>query len=132
MTFKESTGHLNPGGLAFITVPAHMLLWSEMDEVVHHFRRYSRKALVDAVSPKLAIEKLSFYNAILYPVKMLFVLITKGLRAAAPRKEKKSYNDLPPSIVNGIFKRIMFVEAAIIRRFNFPFGVSLVMVVRKI
>lgn len=109
-----------------------MLLWSEMDEVVHHFRRYSRKALVDAVSPKLAIEKLSFYNAILYPVKMLFVLITKGLRAAAPRKEKKSYNDLPPSIVNGIFKRIMFVEAAIIRRFNFPFGVSLVMVVRKI
>ncbi|MCK9637755.1 MAG: class I SAM-dependent methyltransferase [Methylobacter tundripaludum] len=124
--------HLKPGGLAFITVPAHMHLWSEMDEVVHHFRRYSKNALLDTVNSKLTIEKLSFYNAILYPVKILFVALTTALRMFFPAKTKKSYNDLPPSFINTIFKVIMYVEAWVIRCINLPFGVSLVMVVKKL
>jgi hypothetical protein len=33
----------------------------------------------------------------------------------SPAKPKKSYNDLPPSIVNSVFKVIMYVEARVIR-----------------
>jgi SAM-dependent methyltransferase len=123
--------HLKPGGFAFITVPAHTHLWSEMDDVVHHFRRYSKQALLNSVGSKLTIEKLSFYNAFLYPVKVLFVLITKALRIFSPTKPKQSYNDLPPPIINSLFKIIMCVEAWVIRYINLPFGVSLVMVVKK-
>lgn len=123
--------HLKPGGLAFITVPAHKYFWSEMDEVVHHFRRYSKSALIDVVGSELTIEKISFYNAILFPVKLLFVGLTKSLRLFSPGKPKKSYNSLPPSFVNYVFKLIMYIEAKLICYLNLPFGVSLVMVLKK-
>jgi len=124
--------HLKPGGFVFVTVPAHMYLWSEMDDVVHHYRRYSKKSLLSTVGPKLVIKKISFYNAALYPVKVAFVLLTGLLRLASPDTPKKSYNELPPSIINLIFKIIMTIEAKFIRYFNLPFGVSLVMVVKKV
>lgn len=38
---------LKPGGLVFITVPAFQNLWSYHDEVLRHFRRYTRSSLVD-------------------------------------------------------------------------------------
>jgi len=34
---------LNPGGYVIITVPTHQFLWTEMDEVVHHYCRYSMR-----------------------------------------------------------------------------------------
>ena len=123
--------HLLPGGYAFITVPAHMHLWSEMDDVVHHFRRYSKQRLLEVVGNKAEIQTVSFYNAILYPVKLLFVALTKGLRMFMPNKPKKSYNDVPRTFVNTLFKMIMYAEALIIRRVNLPMGVSLVMVIRN-
>ena len=123
--------HLLPGGYAFITVPAHMHLWSEMDDVVHHFRRYSKRRLLEVVGNEFEILKVSFYNAFLYPVKLLFVALTKGLRIFVPNKPKKSYNDVPPPFVNTIFKIIMYAEALIIRKVKLPMGVSLLIVLRK-
>jgi 2-polyprenyl-3-methyl-5-hydroxy-6-metoxy-1,4-benzoquinol methylase len=41
---------LKPGGVAVVTVPASMALWSDWDEVLHHFRRYSRAQLVGSRS----------------------------------------------------------------------------------
>jgi SAM-dependent methyltransferase len=38
---KEIRGALEDGGLLFMSVPAHMFLWRELDEVAHHFRRYN-------------------------------------------------------------------------------------------
>lgn len=123
--------HLLPGGYAIITVPAHMHLWSEMDDVVHHYRRYSKQALIDVVDKRLEIKTLSFYNAILYPVKVLFVAITRGLRYFSPKKPKRSYNDVPPTFINSLFKIIMFLESLIIPKIPLPFGVSQIMVVKK-
>lgn len=123
--------HLLPGGVAFITVPAHMFLWSEMDDVVHHFRRYSRQRLLDIVGNKLDVQMISFYNMILYPVKVFFVAITKGLRAFFPEKPKRSYNDIPNQLVNAVFKSVMYMEASLIEKINMPMGVSLAMVLRR-
>lgn len=36
---------LKPGGLAVVTVPASMALWSDWDTALHHFRRYERAQL---------------------------------------------------------------------------------------
>jgi SAM-dependent methyltransferase len=36
---------LKPGGVALVTVPAGMALWSDWDVALHHFRRYSRPQL---------------------------------------------------------------------------------------
>src|SRR5688572_9690422 len=37
---------LKPDGVALVTVPAGMALWSDWDVALHHFRRYSRPQLV--------------------------------------------------------------------------------------
>ncbi len=125
--------HLNERGVAFITVPAHMYFWSEMDEVVHHFRRYSKQSLLELFAgTDLVVEKISFYNSLLWPVKATFVLLARILRFLQPEKPKESYNDIPNFFVNAIFKAIMFAEARAIRFVNFPIGVSLVLVIRKV
>ena len=38
---------LRPGGHLLLTVPQHRFLWSRLDELVHHKRRYGRRDLVD-------------------------------------------------------------------------------------
>jgi SAM-dependent methyltransferase len=44
-TLKELYSHLKPGGRLAVYVPAFMCLWSQMDELVGHFRRYTRQEL---------------------------------------------------------------------------------------
>lgn len=39
--------HLRSGGIAVLSVPAHMHLWSDADEAVGHQRRYSRSDIYD-------------------------------------------------------------------------------------
>ncbi|WP_083853438.1 class I SAM-dependent methyltransferase [Sphingobium sp. SYK-6] len=39
---REWVGWLKPGGLAVLSVPAHMKLWGNSDIFAGHFRRYSR------------------------------------------------------------------------------------------
>jgi SAM-dependent methyltransferase len=47
---KELFHQLKPGGSLAIYVPAFMCLWSEMDELVGHYRRYSKNELRKKVS----------------------------------------------------------------------------------
>ena len=37
------------GGGIILTVPQHPFLWSQMDEISHHYRRYTRRGLIDKV-----------------------------------------------------------------------------------
>ena len=45
---NEVTTMLKPGGKIFITVPAHQWLWSRIDAVANHKRRYSIKSLLNS------------------------------------------------------------------------------------
>jgi len=123
--------HLNPGGFAILTVPAHRHLWTEMDEVVHHCRRYRSAELRHLLSPKLVIRRFSFYNLTLYPVKLLFVAFLRLRRAVFPQRSKRSFNETPPRVINQIFKSILRAEARLIARISMPFGVSIVAVVQR-
>jgi SAM-dependent methyltransferase len=49
-SIKRLYGCLKPGGGIAIYVPAFMCLWSQMDELVGHYRRYSRDELCQKVS----------------------------------------------------------------------------------
>ena len=42
---RKIHGMLRPGGRVILTVPAHAWLWSRIDEIAGHHRRYNRKAL---------------------------------------------------------------------------------------
>lgn len=122
--------HLNNGGYALLTVPAHQFFWSQMDEVVHHYRRYGRKEFLSLFN-KFLIKKFSFYNFFLFPVKIAFVVFSKIKTLLFPKKEKRSYNDIPSKLINSYFKFILYFESRLIKTISLPFGVSMIILVQK-
>lgn len=122
--------HLKPGGMVLITVPAHQYFWSQMDDVMHHYRRYSKRDFL-RLGSGFKVEKFSFYNAFLFPIKFLFVWAVKLLKLTKKNDPSRSYNDVPPWIVNQIFIGILYLEAKIIPYVSLPFGVSIVAVLKK-
>lgn len=124
---------LKPGGLAVVTVPASMALWSDWDVALHHFRRYSRTQLC-RLFPSAAWETVhvNYTNVVVYPA-VWAVRKWRGLQrrrgspagAARPRKE----DVVPPPPLNALLREV-FVRMAH-WRVPLPFGVSLLLVARK-
>ena len=118
---------LKPGGLALVTVPAFMWLWGSQDDVSHHRRRYTRaevRALLEGAG--LVVEKLTYYNFLLFPPIFLGRLLIK-----LTGKQIESENTLTPSAVNGLLRTIFAAEGPWLRWAGFPIGVSVMAVVRK-
>lgn len=119
---------LHPGGLAVVTVPAGMALWSDWDVSLHHFRRYSRPQL-RALFPEGQWElvHVNYTNVFAYPAVWLLRRWRKWFpaRADAARAEDK----LPGPFANAVL-RALFVAPAF-WRLPLPFGVSLLLVARR-
>ncbi len=119
---------LKPGGVALVTVPASMALWSDWDVSLHHYRRYSRpglKALFPAEQWDLV--HMNYTNVVVYPA----VWMVRRWRKWFPKKkdEMRSEDRLPGPRTNALL-RWLFVQPAL-WRVPFPFGVSLLLVARK-
>jgi len=119
---------LKSGGIALVTVPAGMALWSDWDEALHHFRRYHRRQL-EALFPKVHWEvlHLNYTNIFVYPAVWL-VRKWRKLRPLPPGK-RRSEDRLPPRWINGLL-RMLFVRPAY-WRLPLPAGVSLLLVARR-
>jgi len=121
---------LKPDGVAVITVPASMLLWSDWDVSMHHFRRYDRKGLL-ALFPKSDWEILhiNYTNSLAF----LPSLIVRKWRSRKPIKPEEEQSRaeyrIPPRWLNGLLKWV-FVKTSM-WRLPMPFGVSLLLVARK-
>jgi ubiquinone/menaquinone biosynthesis C-methylase UbiE len=119
---------LKPGGVALVTVPASMALWSDWDVALHHFRRYSRPQL-RALFPDAQWELLhvNYTNVVVYPA----VWLVRRWRNWFPQKgaQVRTEDKLPAPWLNAML-RWLFVRPAC-WRVPFPFGVSLLLVARK-
>ncbi|MBG0827861.1 class I SAM-dependent methyltransferase [Planomonospora sp. ID67723] len=63
---------LRPGGIALITVPCDMALWSAHDEASGHYRRYDRPTLTGLIEKAgLVVDDLWSWNVLLRPVVAL-------------------------------------------------------------
>lgn len=123
--------HLNVNGYTLITVPAHQFLWTQMDEVLHHYRRYTKTSLSNLFDDRFEIVYISYYNMFLFPVKVCFVIFDRLKKMLFPSAEKRSYNDVPPSIINSLFKHIVMLESSLISRTRLPIGAGLICLIRK-
>lgn len=118
---------LRPGGLAVVTVPAGMALWSDWDVALHHFRRYRRSQL-RALFPAAEwdVVHVNYTNVLAWPAVWL---VRRGRawfqRGATARTEDR----LPPRALNALLRAIFAGMA--MWRVPFPFGVSLVLVARR-
>ncbi len=116
---------LKPGGVALVTVPASMALWSDWDVALRHFRRYDRPQLA-ALFPgdRWEIVHLNYTNVLVYPAVWL-VRKWRGLRPSANRSEDR----VPAPWLNALLQRIFVATAC--WRVPWPIGVSLLLVARR-
>ncbi len=117
---------LKPGGALLVTVPANKWMWSAHDVAHHHHRRYSKSEIASlARGAGFEIDLLSPFNSLLFP-------LIAGVRAIGKLTRREAANDsMPAAPVNRALDRIFGLEAGLIGRLPFPFGVSLVAVLRR-
>ncbi len=122
---------LKAGGLAVVTVPASMALWSDWDVALHHHRRYDRAQLAALFPPdEWEIVHVNYTNVIVFPAVWV---IRKGravLRRFAPdQSAARSEDRVPPQWLNSVLRSVFVGMAR--ARVPFPFGVSLLLVARR-
>jgi SAM-dependent methyltransferase len=117
---------LKPGGALLLTVPANPWMWSAHDVAHHHHRRYRKSEIAAlAAAAGFDIELLSPFNTMLFP-------LIAGVRVINKLRGHDSADDaLPARPVNQALDRLFGAEAGLIGRLPFPFGVSLVAVLRR-
>ena len=123
---------LKPGGRLLVTVPAFPSLWSEHDEALHHFRRYTAPRLKDLFQRAgLSVEKLSYTVTTLFPAIWAFRQISNLLpkRRAGGEKKANLINFAAP--VNTALLALSQWETRLVHQTNLPFGVSVVCIAQK-
>ncbi|MEY2648594.1 MAG: hypothetical protein RL282_1307 [Bacteroidota bacterium] len=121
-----------PGGKIFVTVPAFMSLWSNHDVVNHHFRRYTQQQLLELFEAHGGqLKRSTYFNF------FLFIPIY-GVRSLQKILKKKNTDELKPDnemiesgFINSIFHAIFSFERKLLKKINFPFGVSLLLIWEK-
>ena len=105
-----------------------MFLWGVQDDVSNHRRRYTLKGLKRAFSEAgFEVERASYANISFFAPILLGRLF---MRASGLRPE--SENNITVRFLNGAMGKLLGAERALLRYLNFPFGVSIICVARRI
>lgn len=125
---------LQPGGVAIIAVPQHMFMWSALDEIVKHKRRYSRAELVGKMKRSgLSIRYVTSFVFTLFPVMVASRWLDRKRGQArsdeATLQERVTFSPL----VNRLLDLVMRVDETLIGwGLSLPFGGTLVVVGMKV
>lgn len=63
---------LKPGGRAVISVPALQWLFGQHDELLGHYRRYTRATLRAVLQPRFAVRRLRYFGAAFIPIALYY------------------------------------------------------------
>ena len=125
---KEMYRVTKSGGYSLIFVPAFMWLWGVQDDISHHRIRYTKKEIVGRLKEAgYEVERATYANF------TFFAPILGGrtiMRITGIKPE--SENNITISALNGVFGKLFSAERHILKNFDFPFGVSIVVVARKV
>jgi len=130
VALKEWKRILKKNGRLIITVPAFKSLWSSHDEICHHYRRYSKSNLIQVLnSAGFSVDRISYWNFSLFvPVYLMRVL--QSWFPGDKAKPGDQLYELNP-IINNILLLLLRIENRILSLINFPVGISICIVARK-
>ena len=117
------------GGALIITVPAYGFLWSEHDEALHHRRRYAASELRNKLTNAgFEVERITYYITFLF-----FPILLMRFAQSLSKKSihAKTSHVILPKWLNSLLIAILGFERVLLRWMNFPFGVSIVCLARK-
>jgi SAM-dependent methyltransferase len=122
---RELHGALAPGGRLYATVPAHDWLWSSVDVVAGHYRRYTRRSISALLDDGGFDVDMASYNFWLLPAPM-YLLRCLPERLRGRRQEARSERaGREHTQGGGLARRLLAPEPALLRRgIRVPFGAS--------
>jgi SAM-dependent methyltransferase len=124
---KEMHRVLKAGGRTLIFVPAFMWLWGVQDDISNHRIRYTKKQIIERLEKAgFAIERATYANWTFFAPILAGRTLMK-LTGIKPESE----NNVNVSALNGVFGKLFGAERFWLKNFNFPFGVSIVIVAKK-
>jgi 2-polyprenyl-3-methyl-5-hydroxy-6-metoxy-1,4-benzoquinol methylase len=120
---------VRPGGVVLVTVPAHRWLWSALDDVAVHKRRYERDALRAALlAAGLTRPTVRHFNALLTPLQLLQRLMLRRQSIATAEDRERVVRRamrVPPAPLNALLRLAGWVDIPL-SRVGLPFGPSLI------
>jgi ubiquinone/menaquinone biosynthesis C-methylase UbiE len=121
-------------GTIFCTVPAFNFLWSQHDDINHHVRRYTRTEFSNLFSGSGKINYSSYFNFFLFLPVACFRFVSKIFPSAITRKGAGSDFTVKGSdLFSNLFYHIFSSENALIKRhYSLPFGISYMLIWKKI
>jgi len=124
---------LSKNGVLLISVPQHMFLWSKLDEIVKHKRRYSRRELVTKLKEAgFEISYTTSFLFVLFPLMLVSRLLDKGKDCSGFSESELEKRVEFPGLMNRVFDIFMRIDEVLIRLgLSLPFGGTLLVVARK-
>lgn len=119
------------GGKIVLTVPAYPSLYGPHDSLLHHHRRYTRKALLCAVDRAgLRVVDYTHFNSFLLPIAWM-VRLKDRLFHRFSNSPRSTGADLPSAAVNGLLTSLLRMEAKCLEHMRFPAGLSILCVLES-
>ncbi|MBI3761717.1 MAG: class I SAM-dependent methyltransferase [Chloroflexi bacterium] len=131
MALREIYRVLAPGGLCCLTVPALMVLWSNLDLVNRHFRRYTvSEVRRKAEQVGFCVRKASYANTWLFPGVLAVRLLQRFTQSPDDGAATLDFA-MPSQGINRLMTLIFTSESNWLARANLPIGSSVIAVLQK-
>jgi SAM-dependent methyltransferase len=133
---REIRRALTPGGLLFVTVPALNAFWTWNDELAHHQRRYNRsefRRLAELCGYELVDCRyfMFFLSPLLLGSRLMVAPKLKSMTEDQRRALSRKMHRVPHPVVNALLGTIFRCETPTGHFLPFPWGTSLLAVLRK-
>lgn len=125
---------LAPGGLLYLTVPAHAWLWSGEDVHAGHFRRYAKSNLVERVTESgFELERMTHFFSFLAGPMFIARTLRDHLQGPRNFRQQAQAEHRPPGgLAQILVSRLCAAERALLARgWELTVGSSLLLVARK-
>jgi SAM-dependent methyltransferase len=120
--FAKMMQALKPAGMVLLAVPAGQWLFGFHDEQLGHFRRYSKKTLLELVEPRCRVDVVRHFGFTLVPVCLVY---SRWMRRPYPVAESGDMRQRPVRAL--VLRSLMQLD----RWTRMPFGTSLLLKGRK-
>lgn len=136
LALAEVTRVLAPGGRLLMSVPAYQWAWTRFDDQNSHHRRYTRQRAVTAVEAQgLEVLRASYIFAGTFPLFALDRLTTRLRERIGPPPDHDPDQGATLTRVRPVAEKVLMALARVdrwmLRRWDLPFGSSVVLVARK-
>jgi SAM-dependent methyltransferase len=133
LVMAEVRKALKPGGHFYITVPQYPWMWSYLDDVAFHKRRYTRTELKRKLEKAgYEVKYIGSFVFALFPAMVLSRLFKKESKDAQKNQEKIVEEFNIPRWMNQLFRFILKIDVTLIKwGIQLPFGGSLVAVAQN-